>query len=74
VDIKVGIQNVNREIIIDSADSADGIEAAYAKALANDEMLSLVDQRGRRVLIPAAAIGYLDIGEENARHVGFGSV
>jgi hypothetical protein len=26
------------------------------------------------VLIPADRIAYLDIGEENARHVGFGSV
>jgi Protein of unknown function (DUF3107) len=26
------------------------------------------------VLIPASKIAYVDLGEENARHVGFGAV
>ncbi len=34
----------------------------------------MTDERGRKVLIPAAKIAYVDLGEENARHVGFGSV
>jgi len=74
VEIKVGIQHVNREIIVDSSESADAIEKAFAKAMADGGLLSLIDQRGRKVLIPATAIGYVDVGEENARHVGFGSV
>ena len=74
MEIKVGIQHVNREIIVDSSESADAIEKAFAKAMADGGLLSLLDQRGRKVLIPATSIGYLDVGEENARHVGFGSV
>ena len=74
MEIKVGIQHVNREIIVDSSESADTIEKAFAKAVADGGLLSLIDQRGRKVLIPATTIGYLDIGEENARPVGFGSV
>ncbi len=74
VDIKVGIQHVNREIVVDSAESSDAIEKAFLKAKADDGLLTLIDQRGRKVLIPATAVGYLDLGEENARHVGFGSV
>ena len=74
MDIKVGIQHVNREIIVDSSETADAIEKAFAKAVADGGLLSLIDQRGRKVLIPADSIGYLDVGEENARHVGFGSV
>jgi hypothetical protein len=74
VDIKIGIQHVNREIVIDSAETGDKIEKDFASALADGGLLALVDQRGRKVLIPAESIGYLDIGEENARPVGFGSV
>ena len=36
-------------------------------------MLVLTDTHGRKVLVPAASIGYVDIGEESARRVGFGS-
>ncbi|HEY5845811.1 MAG TPA: DUF3107 domain-containing protein [Microlunatus sp.] len=74
MEIKVGIQHVNREIIVDSSETAGAIEKAFAKAVADGGLLSLIDQRGRKVLIPATSIGYLDVGEENARHVGFGSV
>ena len=70
----MGIQHVNREIIVDSSESADTIEKALTSALGDGGLLTLVDQRGRKVLIPAGNIGYLDIGEENARHVGFGTV
>jgi hypothetical protein len=74
VDIKVGIQHINREIVVDSAESSDAIEKAFLKAKTDGGLLTLHDQRGRKVLVPADAIGYLDLGEENARHVGFGSV
>lgn len=74
MDIKIGIQHINREIVVDSAESSDAIEKAFLKAMADDGLLTLVDQRGRKVLVPANHIGYLDLGEENARHVGFGSV
>jgi hypothetical protein len=74
VEIKVGIQRVNREIIVDTPESADSIEKAFASAVADGGLLTLVDQRGRKVLIPASTIGYIDIGEEHARPVGFGSV
>jgi len=74
VEIKVGIQHVNREIVVDSNDSAKQVEKEFADALQRGDMLTLNDSRGRKVLIPAAAIGYLDLGEEHARVVGFGSV
>jgi hypothetical protein len=75
VEIKVGIQHVNREIVVETNDSAKQVEKDLADALERGEMLTLNDSRGgRKVLIPAASISYLDIGEENARVVGFGSV
>jgi hypothetical protein len=37
-------------------------------------VFTLTDEHGRKVLIPAERIAYVDIGEENARRVGFGAV
>lgn len=74
MEIKVGIQHVNREVVVDSPDSAADVEQALAEALESNGLLALADERGRKVLIPVSSIGYLDIGEENVRHVGFGSV
>ena len=72
MEIKVGIQHVNREIVVETTDSAAAVEEAYTKAVASDGVLTLKDERGRKVLIQASSISYVDIGEESARRVGFG--
>ena len=72
MEIKVGIQHVNREVVLEVSETAAEIEKSVMKAITEETMLSLTDEHGRRVLIPAATIGYVDIGEENSRRVGFG--
>ena len=74
MEIKVGIQHVNREIVVETTESAADIEASLANAMSDETFFTVTDERGRKVLIPAAKIAYVDLGEENARHVGFGSV
>ena len=74
MEIKVGIQHVSREIVVETHNTTADIEKALAEALSEDSFFRLADHRGRRVLIPASKIAYIDLGEENARHVGFGSV
>ena len=74
MDIKVGIQHINREVVVDSSDSAKDIEEAFSVALSDDTFLRLTDSHGRQVLIPADKIAYIDLGEENARRVGFGTL
>ena len=74
MEIKVGIQHVNREIVVETSESAADIEESLANAMSEETFFSVTDERGRKVLIPAAKIAYVDLGEENARHVGFGSV
>ena len=34
----------------------------------------LIDDKGRKVLIPAAQVAYVDLGAEHARAVGFGAL
>ncbi|HLT61949.1 MAG TPA: DUF3107 domain-containing protein [Microlunatus sp.] len=74
MEIKVGIKHVTREIVVDTNESADDVAKAFTEALANNTLLTLTDTHGRRVLVPAESVGYLDLGEENARPVGFGAV
>ena len=73
MEIKVGVKQVSREIVVESNQTATEVEKAVSAALGEDEVLVLTDTHGRKVLIPGASIGYVDIGEESARRVGFGS-
>ncbi|WP_152360686.1 DUF3107 domain-containing protein [Microlunatus speluncae] len=74
MEIKVGIKHVTREIVVDTSASADDVAQAFSKALESEGLLTLTDTHGRKVLIPAGSVGYLDLGEENARTVGFGGI
>ena len=74
MEIKVGIVHAAREIVLESEESAAAIEDRFAKAVADEGLLSLVDERGRKVLVPASRIAYLEIGQEHARRVRFGAV
>jgi Protein of unknown function (DUF3107) len=75
VEVKVGVQNAARELILESGQSADEIEKAVATALGKSGgILSLADERGRKVLIPADRLAYVEIGEQVERRVGFGAM
>lgn len=73
LEIKVGVQNSPREIVLDVDQSADDLQKALTEATASGETLVLEDVKGRRVLLPAAQISYIEIGEPTARRVGFGT-
>jgi hypothetical protein len=74
VEIKIGIQNVNREIVLESKETAAEVEKELLSSIGGDGVFTVSDERGRKVLIPVGKIAYVDLGEENARHVGFGAV
>ncbi|HET7329021.1 MAG TPA: DUF3107 domain-containing protein [Nocardioidaceae bacterium] len=74
MEVRIGVQHVNREITLESTESADEVQHKIAGALSGDEpLVVLVDEKGRRVVVPAAKLAYVEIGEETARKVGFGS-
>lgn len=74
MEIKVGIQHVQREITVESTDSAAEVEQRLTAALGSNGLLRLNDEKGRAVLIPASSIAYVDLGTEHVRPVGFGAV
>lgn len=74
MEIKIGIQNVNREIVLDSDQSAEEIADTVAKAMNGGTELRLADSKGRNVIVPANVLGYVEIGAEESRRVGFGAL
>lgn len=72
MDIRIGIRDSSREISFESAQSASEVEAAVAAVLEGDaKVLKLTDNKGRLFIIPTDALGYVEIGAEEARRVGF---
>jgi 3-hydroxyacyl-CoA dehydrogenase len=75
VEVKVGIRHVSKEIVVDSRLSADDVKAALTKAFADPSgVFALADSHGRQVLIPVSGVGYVELGTEHARPVGFGTI
>ncbi|MDQ6650758.1 MAG: DUF3107 domain-containing protein [Actinomycetota bacterium] len=75
MEVKIGVQYAARELVLESTLSAAELEQTVAAALGNEQgVLSLVDDKGRRVLVPASKLAYVEIAEQEARRVGFGSL
>jgi hypothetical protein len=74
MEVKIGVQNVAREITIESNDSPADVAAAVSAALDKGTSLVLTDDHGRQVIVPATVLGYVQIGESEKRGVGFGNL
>ena len=75
MEVKIGVQYAPRELTLESAQSADEVAKAVADALKADlGVLSLVDEKGRRVLVPADKLAYVEIAESEQRRVGFAAL
>ncbi|MBM3685682.1 MAG: DUF3107 domain-containing protein [Actinobacteria bacterium] len=73
MEIKIGVQQTPREIVLESEQSPEDIEAAVRAALADGGILTLEDDKGRRVIVPADRLAYVDISPATSRRVGFGT-
>ena len=75
MEVKIGVQYAARELVLESAQSPDEVAKAVADALKADlGVLSLVDDKGRRVLVPADKLASVEIAESEQRRVGFGAL
>jgi hypothetical protein len=72
VEVKIGVLHTPREIIVESLQTPDEVEQAVANAFKSvDGQLSLTDERGRRVIVPANLVAYVEIAQADQRRVGF---
>ncbi|MCW2499949.1 MAG: hypothetical protein JWN87_1625 [Frankiales bacterium] len=75
MEVKIGVQYASRELVLESAQSADEVAKAVSEALKADlGVLTLVDEKGRRILVPADKLAYVEIAESEQRRVGFGAM
>jgi hypothetical protein len=72
VEVKIGVLHTPREIVLESNQTPAEVEEIIAAALKSvDGQLSLIDERGRRVIVPANLVAYIEIAQADARRVGF---
>jgi len=73
VEVKIGIQSVPRELVVETKSSSEEVERTLAAAVADGGVFVLSDDKGGRVLVPADKIAYLEIGGSETRRIGFGN-
>lgn len=73
MEVKIGVADSPRELVVSSGQTNDEVSALVEGALSGDtSTLSLTDDKGRRYVVPAARIAYVEIAPAESRRVGFG--
>ncbi|MDX6343302.1 MAG: hypothetical protein QOH87_3440 [Trebonia sp.] len=77
MEVKIGMQSVQRELVVETDATAEEIERELAAALAAGDgkaVFALTTQKGGRVLVPADKIAFVEFSTDQARRVGFGNI
>ena len=73
VEVRIGITDSPRELTIELSNSADDIEATVARALHEGSHVAFTDEKGRRLIVPATKVGFVEVSARSERKVGFGT-
>jgi len=74
VEVRIGVQQTARELVLDSSEAPDALAKKIAAAMKTEGgLLDLTDEKGRRVVVPVAKLAYVEIAATESRKVGFGS-
>jgi len=71
VEIRINVQNATREIVLESNQAPEIVAELINKAVDSGEILSLVDEKGRRIVVPGDKIAFVEIGAHSIGRVGF---
>ena len=71
MEVKIGVLHTPRELVLESAQTPAEVEQLVTDAMAKDTVLSLTDEKGRKVIIPIAKVAYVEIADANPRPFGF---
>ncbi len=74
MEVTIGVQNVARELVVETDRSSDEVATAVLDALKAGKAVDLTDSRGRRVIVPASVVGYVEVGGDETRRVGFHNI
>jgi hypothetical protein len=73
VEVKIGVRDVAGQVMLESDAMPDEVAAAVTAAVKDGSVLQLTDEKGRLILIPGELIGFVEIGPQVERRVGFGT-
>ena len=73
MEVKIGVQHAPRELVVETDESAENIEKMFNEAVAAGGVLNLTDSKGRKILVPADRVSYVEIGGGVVGQVGFRS-
>ena len=74
MEVKIGIQSVPRELVVETSSTAEEVERALRTAVSDGTVLVLQEEKGGKTLVPAEKIAYLEISDSEPRRVGFGNL
>ena len=77
MEVKIGIQSIPRELVLETDSTAEEVERDLTAALAAKDgkgIFALSTAKSGRVLIPAEKIAYVEFSTDQARRVGFGNI
>ncbi|WP_153398845.1 DUF3107 domain-containing protein [Ornithinicoccus halotolerans] len=70
--IRIGVRDVATEVLVETEEDVEQVLQRVRAALTGDQpTLELPDDRGGQVVVPTAALGYVQVVGEKGR-VGFG--
>ncbi|SDQ44627.1 DUF3107 domain-containing protein [Thermostaphylospora chromogena] len=73
MEIKIGVRSVHRELVVETDLTVEQVEEELRNALAVERgVFAITDTKGRKVIVPVASLGFVEIGENDQRPVGFG--
>ncbi len=71
MEVKIGVLHAPRELVVETDATAEDVEKQLEAAVAGDGVLALTDSKGRRIVVPATNIAYVEIGTGSPGTVGF---
>lgn len=71
MEVKIGVQHAPRELVVETEASPAEIEEGLKEALTSDGVLAFNDTKGRRIVVPASKVAYLEMGHGVTGMVGF---
>lgn len=74
MEVKIGVRDVAGQVVLESDQTPDEVAAAVSAAVKDSSVLQLTDDKGRLVMVPGTLIGFVEIGAQIERRVGFGTL
>ncbi len=72
MEVKIGIADSPRELVVQSDQTPEEVETLITAALGGDAgVIALTDEKGRKYLVQSAKVSYVEIGAVAPSRVGF---